>query len=129
MNRKELKNNDEKLLIGFDNRMVFLVDYPTKEEGEESPVTEAELIYRAVRNTVNNIWEKYSNEETDSGLLNPNEIKSFLKDFLKDHQISETDLDFIVSNMNTDKNGRIDKYEMTAFVLTLTGYEKLIKPR
>ena len=70
-----------------------------------------------------------SNEETDSGLLNPNEIKSFLKDFLKDHQISETDLDFIVSNMNTDKNGRIDKYEMTAFVLTLTGYEKLVKPR
>ena len=31
--------------------------------------------------------------------------------------------------MNTDKNDQIDKYEMTGFLLTLTGYEKLIKPR
>ena len=81
-----------------------------------------------VRNTVNNIWEKYSGKP-GTGLLGSHDIKAFLKEFLKDQPFNDTDLDFIILNMNTDENGKIDKYEMNCFILKISGYEKLIKPR
>ena len=65
----------------------------------------SELIYRAVRNTVNHIWKKYSTTESRSELLTTEEIKNFLKDFLKGQQYDEGDLDYVLLNMNTDKNG------------------------
>ena len=79
-----MDENQDKLLIGYDNRMVFVVNDPRVDETDESNLSESELIYRAVRNTINNIWGKYSDDETDSALLNTHEIKAFLMDFLRD---------------------------------------------
>ena len=44
-------------------------------------------------NTVNNIWEEHGHKENNTEFLNKVEIKSFLKDFLSDQEIEESDLD------------------------------------
>ena len=106
-----------------------LLEDISSDEEPNSPKNESELIYRAVMNTVNKIWEEHGHKENNTDLLNKVEIKSFLKDFLSDQEIEESDLDLIILNMNTDRNGQIDKYEMTSFLLMLTGYEKHIKPK
>ena len=103
MKRGRVTMNEEKLLLGLD----FLVDGVEIEVEDEDrcKLSDSELVYRAVRNTVNQIWIKYSFMGSESGLLTTEEIKNFLKDFLKGQQYDETDLDFVILNMNTDKEG------------------------
>ena len=92
-------------------------------------LSESELVYRAVRSIVNTIWKKYQLEGKSSGRLSPWAINNFLKDFSKDQKYTKKDFDYILKQMNGTKDGHVSKYEMAVFILRITSYEKLLKPR
>ena len=117
-NNKREEPPAEMLITNF-----FLIEEGLEpEEDEETPVGENELVYRAVRNTINEIWEKYADKPPEPELLGTEGIKAFLREFMKDEKVKDKDLKHIIRNMNTDENGMIDKFEMSSFVLNLTGF-------
>ena len=91
----------QNMLLGLD----FLVDDDIQSQETECALTESELIYRAVRNTVNQIWKKYSSSGEQIRTLNSTEIKGFLRDFLADMRYSEADLDLVLHQINLDQEG------------------------
>ena len=61
-------------------------------------------------------------------LLTTSEIRAFLRDFLKDQNFSEFDLDIVLENMKLSDNGTIDRYEMAVFLLKVAEHEDLVVP-
>ena len=54
------------------------------------------------------------------------EIRRFLADFLKSHDIDENGIDIVYSNIDTAGSGMINKYKMAVFFLKIAQYEDLI---
>ena len=77
---------EERLSRGTENQKVFLSDNSKQKDSEETQLCDSEeLVYRAIMNTVNRIWDKYADYESNyPGLLGTEQIKGFLKEFLKD---------------------------------------------
>ena len=75
------------------------------------------VIYAIVQRTINKIWESYS--RTHEEFLTEKEIKKFLKDFLKSHDIDKSGLEIVYLNLDKKGRGFINKYEMTVFFLRL----------
>ena len=56
------------------------------------------------------------------------ELIQFLTVFLKKHEEEEEyAVDIVMGNMNLDKNGKIDKYNLTVFFLKLCSYDFLVE--
>ena len=51
-----------------------------------------------------------------------------MRDFLKDQNFGESDLDIVLENMNLSNNGTIDRYEMAVFLLKVAEHEELVVP-
>ena len=99
----------------------------------DSPVTrpfDAKItVYKLFRDKVNRIWKDFCTEKRTASkpvLMNKIAIKQFLK---INHELSDEEIDIVYSNMNTDADGKIDKYRMGVFLLNLASYEDLVDRR
>ena len=117
----------ENAMLCMDHLDLLSVDSELDENNPEYILTKSDMIRIAVKNTVNQIWLKYKTDGNQ--FLSRREIKTFLKDFLKGQKINEIDLHLIMGHMDGDAYGRIDKHELAAFILRITSFDKLIKPR
>ena len=122
MQRKKLLSQDS-LLIGIDFQEI---DYDHNLEDPQA--SESQMIYQAIGNQVERIWSDYSFIGPRAKLLTATEIRAFLRNFLKDQNFNETDLDIVLQNMNLSDGGTIDRYEMAVFLLKVAEHEELVVP-
>lgn len=72
-----------------------------------------------IQNAVNKIWKDYDNSK--DGRLDFEESKAFINDsFGGDLKMSDEELLAWFKKIDTDGSGKINKGEMSAFLLTLT---------
>ena len=83
-------------------------------------------IFDVISRIVNLIFEHYLKIDTE--LLSNSEVRGFLKEFLRsnDQDGDKENVDIVLSNMNTDSTGQIDKYNLAVFFLKLGAYELLV---
>ena len=73
------------------------------------------LIYQIIKRTVEKIWETYCRTDETHATLSEAEIKRFLCEFLQSHNIDKDGIDIVYTNMDTNGDQMIDKYEMFVF--------------
>ena len=86
-------------------------------------------IYKVISRHVNNTFDLYSKRDKTQTLLSNSELRGFLKDFLRSYNEDENCVDIVLSNMNIDRKGKIDKYHMAVFFLRLAAYSFLVKQK
>ena len=86
------------------------------------------MVYLAIGNQVERIWSDYSFIGQRAELLTANEIRAFLREFLKEQNFREADLDIVLSNMNLRDNGTIDRYNLIVFLLKIAELDELVVP-
>jgi len=92
-----------------------------KEEQTKVPRTEDVLTANFIQSAVNRIWDDY--DTSKDGRLDYEESKAFINDsFGNDLPMKEIDLKAMFDKIDTDKSGKINKGEMSVFLLQLTKY-------
>ena len=104
----------------------------TKREEREDVDTKRNenLVEKELKSLVKDIWKKYDRD--DNGVLDRDEIKSFVADILNDVKLdkqwqtkpdsAKLDINEIFDQIDKDGNGTVDINEMVVFLIKVSGF-------
>ena len=104
----------------------------TKREEREDVDTKRneKLVEKELKSLVKDIWKKYDRD--DNGVLDRDEIKSFVADILNDVKLdkqwqtepdsAKLDINEIFDQIDKDGNGTVDIDEMVMFLIKVSGF-------
>ena len=95
--------------------------YVTKETNDRY------AIYDVIKNKVNIIFETYSKE--NSAFLSKSELVGFLQDFLRSYNHEEDSVEIVMSGMEKNNHGSIDRYHLATFFMKLAAYDEILKQK